>query len=202
MMRRARHRGDTLTRFTFTSLDLPGVVLVEPRVHEDERGFFMETFRQLEFEHAGLAGPFVQENHSRSARGTVRGLHFQRPPKAQGKLVRVVVGEIYDVSLDLRPDAPSFGRWVAVTLSAADRRMVYVPPWCAHGFCVVSEYAEVMYKTTAEYAPDLEGGVAWDDPALAIPWPVATPVISARDRQWPTLREAVAAPAAGAGLST
>jgi dTDP-4-dehydrorhamnose 3,5-epimerase len=111
----------------------------------------------------------------------LRGLHFQRPPKAQGKLVRVVVGEIYDVSLDLRPDAPSFGRWVAVTLSAANRRMVYVPPWCAHGFCVVSEYAEVMYKTTAEYAPELEGGVAWDDPALAIPWPVEAPVISARE---------------------
>ena len=187
--------GDALTHFTFTALDLPGVVQIEPRVNEDARGFFMETFRHREFADAGLAGPFVQENHSRSARGTLRGLHFQRPPMAQGKLVRVVLGEIYDVSLDLRPEASTFGRWVAVTLSAANHRLVYVPPWCAHGFCVVSEQAEVLYKTTAEYAPELEGGVAWDDPDLGIPWPVAVPVLSERDRRWPSLREV-------AGLST
>ena len=157
----------------------------------------METFRQREFAEAGLTDPFVQENHSRSARATVRGMHFQRPPMAQGKLVRVIAGEIYDVSLDLRRDAPTFGRWVAVTLSAGNRRMVYVPPWCAHGFCVMSDQAEVVYKTTAEYAPELEGGVAWDDPELAIPWPVDAPVLSERDRHWPSLRAAVGLSPAG-----
>jgi dTDP-4-dehydrorhamnose 3,5-epimerase len=173
--------------FTFTKLELPGVLLIEPRVFADARGFFMETFRRSDYEAAGLPAAFVQENHSRSTRGTLRGLHYQRPPKAQGKLVRVIAGEIFDVAVDVRPGSPTFGRWVGATLSAQNRRMLYVPPWCAHGFCVTSDEAEVDYKTTAEYAPELEGGAMWNDPGLAIAWPTAAPLLSDRDRRWPAL---------------
>lgn len=174
--------------FTFVPTGIAGVVIAEPRLFIDDRGFFMETFKRSEFEAAGVDAPLVQENHSRSARGTLRGLHYQRPPKAQGKLVRVIAGEIYDVAVDIRDGSPTFGEWVGVTLSAENRRLLYVPPGCAHGFCVVSDAADVIYKTTEEYAPELEYGLAWDDPALAIPWPVATPILSARDRRWPPLR--------------
>jgi len=173
--------------FRFTELELPGVMLIEPRVAGDSRGFFMETYKQGDYEAAGLTHPFVQENHSRSVRGTLRGLHFQRPPKAQAKLVRCIVGEIYDVAVDLRPDFDTFGQWVGVTLSADNRQMLFIPSWCAHGFCVVSDHAEVVYKTTAEYAPELEGGVAWGDPDLAIAWPTVDPLLSDRDRRWPSL---------------
>ena len=173
--------------FTFTDLGLPGVKLVHPLVLADARGFFMETFKRGDYEAAGLPGAFVQENHSRSARDTLRGLHFQRPPKAQAKLVRVVVGEIFDVAVDIRPDSPTFGRWVGTTLSGENRGMLFVPSWCAHGFCVTSEVAEVEYKMTAEYAPDLERGLMWNDPHLGIDWPTAAPVLSERDRRWPTL---------------
>ena len=173
--------------FTFTELDLPGVCVIEPRVFPDARGFFMETFKRSDYEAAGVPTTFMQENHSRSSRGTLRGLHFQRPPKAQAKLVRVVVGEIFDVAVDIRPDSRTFGRWVGVTLSARNRRILYVPPWCAHGFCVTSDEAEVDYKTTAEYAPELESGVIWNDPALDIPWPVPAPLLSDRDQRWPAL---------------
>jgi dTDP-4-dehydrorhamnose 3,5-epimerase len=147
----------------------------------------METFKRADYEAAGLPGTFVQENHSRSARATLRGLHFQRPPKAQGKLIRVVVGEIFDVAVDVRPDSSTFGRWIGMTLSAQNCRMLYVPPWCAHGFCVTSDHAEVNYKTTADYAPELEGGLMWNDPALAIAWPIADPILSERDQRWPRL---------------
>jgi dTDP-4-dehydrorhamnose 3,5-epimerase len=172
---------------SFESTDLPGVILVIPKVFADDRGFFMETFKRSEFERAGLDMPFVQENHSRSAAGTLRGLHYQREPKAQGKLVRVVLGEIFDVAVDIRQGSPTFGRWVGVTLSAENRRSIYVPPGFAHGFCVTSAEAEVIYKTTEEYAPEYEEGIRWDDPGLAIAWPVATPTLSPRDQRWPSL---------------
>jgi dTDP-4-dehydrorhamnose 3,5-epimerase len=179
--------------FEFTQTSLPGVMLIEPRAFEDARGFFMETYRQNDYASAGVPDACVQENHSRSSQGTLRGLHFQRPPKAQGKLVRAIVGEIFDVAVDIRPDSQTFGQWVGITLSAENRRILYIPSWCAHGFCVVSETAEVVYKTTAEYAPELEGGLAWDDASLAIAWPVSNPLVSHRDRQWPTLRSLSAA---------
>src|SRR5262245_43122833 len=147
--------------FTFTTTDLPGVLLIEPRVFGDNRGFFLESYKQSDFEHAGLDASFVQENHSRSGSGIVRGLHYQRPPFAQGKLVRAILGEIFDVAVDIRRGSPTFGKWVGVTLSAANRRSLYIPPWCAHGFCVVSEHAEVIYKTTTEYRPDYEHGIRW-----------------------------------------
>lgn len=175
--------------FTFHQTDLPGLVVIEPKVFADDRGFFMETYKRSEFEAAGLATAFVQENHSRSLAGTLRGLHAQREPRAQGKLVRVIRGEVFDVAVDIRPGSATFGRWVSVVLSAGNRRSVYVPAGCVHGFCVVSAEAEVLYKTTDEYVPELEYGVRWDDPALAIPWPVSAPILSERDRRWPTLAE-------------
>jgi dTDP-4-dehydrorhamnose 3,5-epimerase len=171
--------------FQFQPLEVEGVVLIEPRVFADTRGFFMEAFKRSDFERAGLPGCFVQENHSRSRRDTLRGLHYQIAPKAQGKLVRAVVGEIYDVAVDIREFAPTRGKWVAAVLSAENHRMLYVPPWCAHGFLVVSEEAEVIYKTTDEYSPEHERGIAWNDSALAIQWPVTAPLISERDQRWP-----------------
>jgi dTDP-4-dehydrorhamnose 3,5-epimerase len=172
---------------SFESTDLPGVLLVVPKVFADDRGFFMETFKRSEFERAGLDLQFVQENHSRSSAGTLRGLHYQREPKAQGKLVRVVLGEIFDVAVDIRQGSPTFGRWVGVRLSAENRLSIYVPPGFAHGFCVTTAEAEVIYKTTEEYAPEHEEGIRWDDPSLGIAWPVANPTLSPRDQRWPSL---------------
>jgi dTDP-4-dehydrorhamnose 3,5-epimerase len=171
--------------FTFQKLAIPGVLLVEPHIVSDPRGFFMETYKRSAFAAAGIDEVFVQENHSRSERGVLRGLHYQEPPYAQSKLIRVLSGEIFDVAVDLRSDAPTGGRWVGVRLSSANRRMVYLPQWCAHGFCVVSDQAEVVYMTTTEYAPAHESGFMWNDPGLAIDWPVASPTISERDRKWP-----------------
>ena len=172
--------------FIFNNLDLPGVVLVEPRVFPDGRGFFMETYKKSHFDSAGIAGPFVQQNQSQSQAGTLRGLHFQRAPKAQGKLVRVLAGEIFDVAVDTRRGSPACGRWVGVTLSAANRHMLYVPPWCAHGFYVTgSTPAEVLYMTTDEYSAPHESGFQWDDPRLAIAWPRTPELVAERDRRWP-----------------
>lgn len=174
--------------FTFEPTALPGVILITPRVFGDARGFFMETYKRSEFEAAGLTLSLAQENHSRSAACTLRGLHYQREPKAQGKLVRVLSGEIYDVAVDIRRDSPTFGHWLGVTLSAENRQAIYVPPGFAHGFCVTSRDAEVIYLTTEEYAPELEHGIPWNDPALNITWPVASPILSPRDAQWPAFR--------------
>lgn len=170
---------------TFVPTELPGVIIVEPKVYADDRGFLMETYKQSEFHAAGIDAPLVQENHSRSSQGTLRGLHYQRDPKAQGKLVRVVLGEIFDVAVDIREGSPTFGRWIAVTLSAENRRSLYVPPGFAHGFCVLSPDADVIYKTTEEYAPAHEHGIPWNDPALGIRWPIAEPTLSPRDQRWP-----------------
>jgi dTDP-4-dehydrorhamnose 3,5-epimerase len=170
---------------TFETTALSGVVIIVPKVFGDARGFLMETYKRSEFEAAGLPVTLVQENHSQSAAGTLRGLHYQREPKAQGKLVRVVRGEVFDVAVDIRKGSPTVGRWVGVTLSAENRKSIYIPPGFAHGFCVTSPEAEVIYKTTEEYAPELEFGIPWDDPALAIAWPVANPTLSERDKRWP-----------------
>jgi dTDP-4-dehydrorhamnose 3,5-epimerase len=168
--------------------ELPGVVVIEPEVHKDERGFFLETFHGERYRRHGLPEVFVQDNHSRSVRGTLRGLHAQlRRP--QGKLVRVVAGEVWDVAVDIRVGSPTFRRWVAVVLSAGNFRELYVPPGFAHGFCVLSEVAEVEYKCTDYYDPESELRLAWNDPELAIPWPVRDPILSAKDRAARTLRE-------------
>jgi dTDP-4-dehydrorhamnose 3,5-epimerase len=159
----------------FQKLDTGGVILVIPRVFQDDRGYFLETYKRSEFEAAGITEYFVQENHSFSMAGVVRGLHFQSEPKAQGKLVRVVEGSVWDVAVDLRPDSATFGKWVAAELSAENKHQLYLPPWCAHGFCVLSNTAQVVYKVTNEYSPENEGGIAWDDPELAIDWPESSP---------------------------
>jgi dTDP-4-dehydrorhamnose 3,5-epimerase len=170
---------------------LPGVKLIEPRVFGDDRGFFMETWNARAFSDAGLDLHFVQDNHSRSARHVLRGLHFQIV-NPQGKLVRVTAGSVFDVAVDVRRSSPHFGRWVGYELSAANKRMLWVPPGFAHGFVVLSESADFLYKCTALYDPPAERAIRWDDPALAIDWRLdgATPVQSAKDAAAPLLAEA------------
>ena len=172
----------------FRPTDLPDVILVEPDVHRDQRGFFLETYHARKYAEGGVAGPFVQDNHSRSVRGTLRGLHAQRQ-HPQGKLVRAVEGEMFDVAVDIRPSSATFGRWVGVRLSGENFRQLYIPPGFAHGFCVLSEVVHVEYKCTDFYHPDDEIGVAWDDPDVGIAWPLTDPVISAKDRALPRLRD-------------
>ena len=173
----------------FVPTELPGVVIIEPDVHRDARGFFLETFHEKKYAEGRILGPFVQDNHSHSTRGTLRGLHAQlRHP--QGKLVRAVAGEMFDVAVDIRRGSPSFGRWAGVTLSGENFRQLYIPPGFAHGFCVLSETAEVEYKCTALYDRADEIAVVWDDPDLAIAWPLtAAPVLSAKDSAGRSLAE-------------
>jgi dTDP-4-dehydrorhamnose 3,5-epimerase len=162
--------------------ELNGVLLLEPKVWEDRRGFFLESYSQRVFHAFGVDTVFVQDNHSKSARHTLRGMHFQINPQPQAKLVRVVAGEIFDVVVDLRRQSPTFGRWAGFTLSAANRQMVLVPIGFAHGFCVLSESAEVLYKASDFYAPECERSFAWNDPQVGIRWPLTEPVLSERDR--------------------
>jgi dTDP-4-dehydrorhamnose 3,5-epimerase len=170
---------------------LAGVIIIEPKVFGDERGFFLETFQDKRYrEVAGIQESFVQDNHSHSARGVLRGLHFQRR-RPQGKLVFVTQGEVFDVAVDIRPDSPTFGQWAGVILSAANHRQFYVPPGCAHGFCVLSESADFQYKCTDYYDPQDEGCIRWDDPAIAIEWPIKNPTLSAKDAIAPFLESAL-----------
>jgi dTDP-4-dehydrorhamnose 3,5-epimerase len=155
---------------TKTSID--GVLILEPRVHGDSRGFFMESFNQKTFDDAvGESITFVQDNHSRSVRGVLRGLHYQVPPHAQGKLVRVIQGSVFDVAVDIRPTSTTFGRWVGVELTGTNHRQLWLPPGMAHGFLVTSDSADFLYKTTGYYAPQSEGSVLWSDPQVGISWP-------------------------------
>lgn len=170
--------------------EIPEVLLIEPDVFTDTRGFFLETFNAERYAAHGMPGPFVQDNHSRSVQGTVRGLHLQLT-HPQAKLIRVVVGEIFDVAVDVRVGSPTFGNWVGVRLSAESFRQCYIPPGFAHGFSVLSPIAEIEYKCTGIYDPTGQLGLLWNDPALAIPWGVETPVLSDRDRDNPTIREAL-----------
>ena len=162
--------------------DIPGVLVLEPKVFGDDRGFFFESYNRRAFREAtGLDPDFVQDNHSKSARNVLRGLHYQ-VRNAQGKLVRVTAGEVYDAVVDLRRSSPTFGKWVGMTLSAANRRMLWVPEGFAHGFVVTSESAEFLYKTTDYYAPEHERSLLWNDPALGIPWPLqGAPLLKAND---------------------
>ena len=161
---------------------LPGVMIVEPVVHRDSRGFFLETFHAAKYAAAGVPTTFVQDNHSKSVRNTLRGLHLQLQ-KPQGKLVRSVEGDIWDVVVDVRRGSPTFGQWVGEILTASNFKQIYVPPGCAHGFCVLSDVAQVEYKCTEFYDPADETGIAFDDPLLDISWPIADPVLSERDRR-------------------
>jgi len=156
-----------------TQTQIADVLLIEPRVFGDDRGFFYESFNQKAFEEAtGINLPFVQDNHSKSGRGVLRGLHYQLAPHAQGKLVRVVQGEVFDVAVDIRKDSKTFGQWVGVHLSAENKQQLWIPPGLAHGFVVLSETAEFLYKTTDYYAPQAERSLRWNDPTLAIDWPL------------------------------
>jgi dTDP-4-dehydrorhamnose 3,5-epimerase len=172
----------------FLPTDLPGVVLIEPQVFEDSRGFFLETYHRAKFEAAGIPEAFVQDNHSRSVRGVLRGLHFQTG-RPQGKLVRVVRGAVFDVAVDIRRGSPTFGRWTGLEISAENRRMVYVPPGFAHGFCTLSPQADFLYKCTDLYAPELDRGIRWDDPDVGVKWPISAPLLSAKDAALPRLRD-------------
>jgi len=175
----------------FVPTDIPEVLIIEPDVHRDDRGYFLETYHSGKYSAAGVPGPFLQDNHSRSVEGTLRGLHLQ-PGRPQGKLIRASAGEIFDVAVDVRRGSPSFGRWVGHTLSAENFKQCWVPPGFAHGFCVVSAVAHVEYKCTDLYDPAAEIGIAWNDPTLAIRWPVERPVVSARDARNRTLAEVMA----------
>lgn len=166
---------------------LPGVIIIEPDVFGDERGFFMETWHQLKYKEAGLPAHFVQDNLSYSGRGVLRGLHFQCP-NTQGKLVFVLQGEVFDVAVDIRSGSPTFGRWTGVTLSAANKSQLYIPAGFAHGFCVVSETALFTYKCTDIYNPLAEGGIIWNDPDIGIAWPIENPVLSEKDSNYPLLK--------------
>lgn len=176
--------------FQFHRLAIPDVILVEPGKAGDARGFFMETYKRSEFVANGIAETFVQDNYSHSTQGVLRGLHYQKQPQAQGKLVMAVQGEIFDVAVDIRPASPTFGKWVGARLCAAEPRMLYVPPGFAHGFCVLSASADFIYKVTAEYAPQLDRGIIWNDPDIGIAWPIAAPILSTKDTQLPPLHQA------------
>lgn len=169
-----------------TLAEIPGVVVIDPRVFGDERGFFVETWSAHRYADAGIPAGFVQDNLSRSAQGVLRGLHLQHP-RGQGKLVQVIEGEVFDVAVDVRVGSPTMGRWVGYTLSGANKRQVYVPPGFAHGFCVVSAYALFSYKCTETYLPESELGVRWNDPAIAVAWPIDAPILSSKDAALPLL---------------
>jgi dTDP-4-dehydrorhamnose 3,5-epimerase len=166
--------------------EIEGVVLIEPTVHGDERGFLLETFRDSEMHNFGIGVDFVQDNQSRSDARVLRGIHMQR---GQAKLVRCPRGRIFDVAVDLRPDSPTYKRWEGYELDDVDHRQLFIPAGFGHGFCVLSEVADVLYRLSSYYDPDLEGGIAWDDPEIAVRWPISDPILSDRDRIAPRLAE-------------
>lgn len=170
------------------STQIPGAIIIEPKLFGDARGFFLETYQAQRYADAGLPMHFVQDNQSRSAKGVLRGLHFQRK-YPQGKLVSVTRGEVFDVAVDLRKSSPAFGKWVGVHLTEDNHRQFYVPPGCAHGFCVLSEVADFQYKCTDYYHPEDEGSVIWNDPEIGIEWPLQNPSLSTKDAQAPFFKD-------------
>ena len=171
---------------------IPDVKIIEPAIFGDDRGFFFESYTKAKFEAAiGRSVDFVQDNHSRSGKGVLRGLHYQLPPHAQAKLVRVVVGEVYDVAIDIRKSSPTFGQWVGVLLSEENKRQLWIPEGFAHGFLTLSDHVEFLYKTTDYYAPESDRGIRWDDPQIAIDWNIAeVPTLSPKDQRQPLLVDA------------
>ena len=172
----------------FTSTAIKDVLVIEPKVFADQRGFFMETYRKDAFAEHGIDVPFVQVNHSQSVRHTLRGLHYQ-VGHPQGKLVRALRGEVFDVVVDIRHGSPTFGRWVSEVLSAKNKKLLFAPAGCAHGFCVLSDEAEFLYDCTDYYYPQGEKGIIWNDPDLGIPWPTSEPLLSEKDRCYPRFRD-------------
>ncbi|MCD6319804.1 MAG: dTDP-4-dehydrorhamnose 3,5-epimerase [Candidatus Desulfofervidaceae bacterium] len=176
--------------FNFIPLELPGVILIEPKVFSDERGFFMEVYKSKDFATFGITDQFVQDNHSCSAKGVLRGLHYQKHPMAQTKLVRCIKGAIFDVAVDIRKGSPTYGKWVGVTLSADNKKMLYIPVGFAHGFFTLEDETEVIYKVSNFYSPENECGIIWNDPQIGIRWPSLNPILSERDKKWPLLANA------------
>ena len=177
-------------RFTFTNLEIPEIVLIEPHAFEDERGFFMETYHRKDFEKAGIPQIFVQDNHSRSKKNVLRGLHYQKEPMAQGKLVRCVRGAVFDVAVDIRKESSTFGKWIGTVLSEENRFILWIPRGFSHGYLALQDDTEVLYKTDQIYSPEHERGIIWNDPEIAIKWPVETPIVSKKDAKFPTLKHA------------
>ena len=175
--------------FEFQPLEIPEVILVKARRFADERGFFLETYKKSAFAAGGIGESFVQDNFSHSARGVLRGLHYQQHPQAQGKLVQVLNGHVFDVGVDIRRGSPTYARWVGVHLTGERSELLYIPPGFAHGFCVLSETVDVTYKCTALYVPEEDAGIRWDDPDIGIDWPISEPLVSEKDRNAPLLKE-------------
>ncbi len=175
----------------FLATDLPGVILVEPDIWRDARGFFLENYHALKFQKGGITATFVQDNHSQSLKGTLRGLHAQAGQHPQGKLVRATEGEIFDVAVDIRPGSPTFKKWVGAVLSESNFRLLYMPPGFAHGFCVLSERAQVQYKCTDFYSLSDEISIRWNDPAIGVAWPIEVPLLSEKDQKAPLLEDLV-----------
>ncbi len=175
--------------FEFTRLEIEDVILVKPIVFADDRGFFMETYKYSDFAKAGIKERFVQDNHSKSIKNVLRGIHFQLNPKAQGKLVRCIKGRIFDVAVDLRKNSPTFKQWVGVELSEDNKFMLYIPAGFGHAFLTLSDEAEVMYKTTEEYSKKHDSGIRWNDPEINITWGISSPILSSKDANLPYLKD-------------
>ncbi len=176
--------------FIFKRLEIPDIILIEPKIFKDARGFFMETYKYSEFRKNGIEYEFVQDNHSKSKKGVLRGLHYQLKPMEQGKLVRCIRGRIWDVAVDIRKGSPWYKKWVAIELSEENKLMLWVPPGFAHGFVALEDNTEVVYKVTKEYAPELDRGIIWNDPDIGIEWPIENPILSEKDSKLPRLKDA------------
>ena len=175
--------------FEFRETELDGVIEIYPRVFNDDRGYFLETYKKSDFNSAGIIEDFIQDNHSYSSKGTLRGMHLQKSPFAQGKLVSVVEGKVLDLAIDLRKGSDTFSKWVGVELDGKKNNMLYIPPGFAHAFIVLSENAHFLYKCTAEYNPEAEAGIRWDDPDIGVKWPLSEPLVSERDSKLPYLKD-------------
>lgn len=174
-------------QFNFKKLDNPDLILIEPKLYSDERGFFLENYKESVFSENGIDAKFVQDNYSHSVTGVLRGLHFQKPPMAQAKLVTVIRGEIFDVAVDIRKNSPFYGKWSGVILSEKNHHSFYIPEGFAHGFCTLSQEADVLYKVNNEYSSAHDSGIIWNDPKVNISWPIQNPIISQKDSQLPNL---------------
>lgn len=173
--------------FKFKRLEIPEIVLIEPKIFPDGRGFFIEIYKHSDFADFGIKERFVQDNYSKSTqKGVLRGLHYQIPPFSQGKIIQVISGEIFDVAVDIRVSSPNYGKWIGVNLSSENRKMLYIPSGFAHGFCTLTEITEVIYKCTNIYSPQHERGVIWNDDTLKIDWPVENPILSEKDLVYPS----------------
>ncbi len=177
--------------FEFENTEMSGVIIIKPKVFGDDRGFFLESYEKNSFEKAGIKGEFIQENHSKSEKGVIRGIHFQKGKYAQAKLVRCISGELLDIVVDLRLDSPTWGKYITRTLSEENKNLLYIPKGCGHAFAALSEYAELVYKVDNDYSLENESGIKWDDPTLNISWPFTNPKTSEKDKHWPSLEKAL-----------